>query len=102
MSTYLVPIAILTLLIFFNALYVAAEFSTVSARRTRVSQMAGSGNRLAKLLMPILEKSQALDRYVAACQLGITASSLVLGAYGQSAVAPWLIGPIGQLFIFLR
>lgn len=102
MSTYLVPIAILSLLIFFNGLYVAAEFSTVSARRTRVSQMAGTGNRLAKLLLPILESSQSLDRYVAACQLGITASSLVLGAYGQSAVAPWLIGPINQLLMWIE
>jgi len=102
MSTYLVPIAILALLIFFNALYVAAEFSTVSSRRTRVSQMSGSGNRLAKMLLPILESSQSLDRYVAACQLGITSSSLVLGAYGQSTVAPWLIGPIGQILVWIE
>ncbi len=102
MLTYLAPIAFLALLIFFNGLYVAAEFATVSARRTRVSQMAGSGNRLARLLMPILESSQSLDRYVAACQLGITASSLVLGAYGQSVVAPWLIGPVSQLLAWIR
>lgn len=102
MLTYFVPIAILSLLIFFNALYVAAEFSTVSARRTRVSQMAGSGNRLARLLMPVLDSSKSLDRYVAACQLGITASSLVLGAYGQSTVAPWLIGPIRQILEWIE
>lgn len=101
MSTFLVALAILSLLIFFNALYVAAEFSTVSSRRTRVSQMAGSGNRLAGLLRPILDSSESLDRYVAACQLGITASSLVLGAYGQNVLAYYLVSPIGRLLQWL-
>ncbi|RMD51852.1 MAG: HlyC/CorC family transporter [Candidatus Thermofonsia bacterium] len=78
------------LMIFFNSLYVAAEFATVASRRTKISQMAGEGNRAAKLLMPIIENSKQLDRYVAACQLGITISSLVLGAYGQNELAPRL------------
>ncbi len=101
MTTLLISFAILALLIFFNALYVAAEFSTVSSRRTRVSQMAGSGNRLAGLLLPVLESSQGLDRYVAACQLGITASSLILGSYGQSVVASWLVSPVEQLLVWI-
>ena len=84
MSSVLLAIFILAILIFFNALFVAAEFATVSSRRTRVSQMAGSGNRFARMLLPIVEDSQSLDRFVAACQIGITASSLVLGAYGQN------------------
>lgn len=63
--------------------------------------MAGSGNRLAGLLRPILESSESLDRYVAACQLGITASSLVLGAYGQNVVADYLVSPIGRLLQWL-
>ena len=70
-----------------NALYVAAEFATVSARRTRINQMAASGNRMARQLLPVLHDNQALDRYVAACQVGITATSLLLGAYGQNVLA---------------
>lgn len=84
-------------MIFFNALYVAAEFATVSARRTKVSQMAGAGDRLAQALLPYLENSKSLDRYVAACQIGITISSLVLGAYGQNAIARELVEPIASL-----
>lgn len=86
-------------MVFFNALYVAAEFATVSARRTKVSQLAGEGNRLAQALLPYLEDSKALDRYVAACQLGITISSLVVGAYGQNVIAGGLVAPITDLFI---
>lgn len=75
------------LMIAANALYVAAEFATVSARRSRIKEMAESGNRLAKMLLPVVQDKTALDDYVAACQVGITLSSLVLGAYGQSAIA---------------
>jgi len=80
-------LAVVSLMIFFTALYVAAEFSTVYARKSRIRQMATSGNSLAQLLLPIVEDRKALDTYIAACQLGITASSLVLGAYGQGTVA---------------
>ncbi|RME75381.1 MAG: HlyC/CorC family transporter [Chloroflexi bacterium] len=83
------------LIIFVNAFYVAGEFSAVSARKTRVQQMADSGNRLAKILLPIVEDGPKLDQYVAASQVGITVSSLVLGAYGQNtiaaAIAPYLL-----------
>jgi CBS domain containing-hemolysin-like protein len=91
-----VIILTVALMIFFNSLYVAAEFATVASRRTKISQMAGEGNRAAKLLMPIIENSKQLDRYVAACQLGITISSLVLGAYGQNELAPRLTSLLGS------
>ncbi len=81
-------VLVVSLLIFFNAMYVAAEFATVSARRTRVSQMAGEGNRMAQQLLPIMENSHLLDNYVAACQIGITISSLAIGVYGENQIAP--------------
>jgi putative hemolysin len=87
-------IAVTTILIGLTALYVAAEFATVSARRARISQQAAEGNSLARLLEPILDDPHQLDNYVAACQIGITVTSLLLGFYGQSAIAtaitPWL------------
>ncbi len=87
MGTVLVIVAVIATMIFFNALYVAAEFATVSARRTRISQEAAAGNWLARMLEPIIADTRRLDTYVAACQLGITASSLVLGFYGQATLA---------------
>ncbi len=89
--------AVVALMIFFNALYVAAEFATVSSRRTRISQMAGQGNRMAQLLLPIMENSKKLDNYVATCQVGITISSLVVGAYGQDRIATLLVNPLMSL-----
>ncbi|MCA9958170.1 MAG: hemolysin family protein [Chloroflexota bacterium] len=99
MSTTIVIIATVALMIFFNGLYVAAEFATVASRKTRISHLAGQGNRMAQLLVPIIEDSQMLDRYVAACQLGITVSSLILGAYGENMVAVLLEGPLAGLLV---
>ncbi|MDX1688042.1 MAG: hemolysin family protein [Candidatus Promineifilaceae bacterium] len=94
MTTVIITIGVVAILIFFNGLYVAGEFSTVSSRRTRVSQLAAQGNRLARQLQPIVENSRLLDRYVAACQLGITVSSLTLGAFGERYVATALVEPL--------
>ena len=77
---------VIAILIAFNGLYVAAEFAAVSVRRSRIRQMAEEGNRLARNLLPTLQDASRLDRYIAACQVGITVSSLVLGAYGQASL----------------
>jgi putative hemolysin len=83
---------ILTALIAINAFYVAAEFAAVSVRHSRVKQMAGDGQRLARRLWPVLNDGKNLDTYIAACQIGITWSSLVLGAYAQASITPRAAG----------
>ena len=77
--------AIIILLIAANALYVAAEFSAVGVRRSSVRRMAEDGSSLAKALLPHVDDAHRLDEYVAVSQIGITLSSLVLGAFAQAA-----------------
>ena len=84
----LVAALVVLLLIALNALYVAAEFAAVGSRRARLRRMAEDGNQLAARMVPIVEDAYALDRYIAVSQIGITLTSLVLGAYGQAVVAP--------------
>lgn len=79
---------IISLLIALNALYVAAEFAAVGVRRTRIQQLADEGSGLAARLLVLIDDAAALDRYIAACQVGITISSLVLGAFGEATLAP--------------
>ncbi|MCC6162027.1 MAG: HlyC/CorC family transporter [Acidobacteria bacterium] len=86
----LTSLLIVAAMVAVTALYVAAEFAAVSVRRSRVRQLAEDGHATAKRLLPILEDATGLDRYIAACQVGITLSSLVLGAYGQIAFGPAL------------
>ena len=86
----LAAILVVTALILVNGFYVAAEFAAVSVRRSRLQQLASDGNPIAAWLIPILESPAALNRYLAASQIGITLSSLVLGAYAQATFAIWL------------
>jgi CBS domain containing-hemolysin-like protein len=94
--TLLSVIFVVGILVGLNALYVAGEFASVSARRTRITQLAMEGNRLAKVVLPVLEDHHKLDNYIAASQVGITLSSIMLGIYGQRQLAPriepWLAG----------
>jgi CBS domain containing-hemolysin-like protein len=85
MLTALVVVVVLTVL---TALYVAAEFSAISVRRSRVRQMAEDGHFLALRLVPFVADARKLDTYIAASQIGITLTSLILGAYGQAAITP--------------
>ena len=86
--TLLITFLIILVMVGFNALYVAAEFATVGSRRSRVQESAESGSSQAKGLLAILQDHSKLDNYVAACQVGITLSSLVAGAFGQAQLTP--------------
>jgi putative hemolysin len=87
----------ITILILINALYVAAEFATVSSRRSRLTQLATGGNRLAENLLPVVQNRRLMDTYIATCQIGITASSLLLGFFGQARLTPLIEPIIAQL-----
>jgi CBS domain containing-hemolysin-like protein len=71
------------LLIVLNAFFVAAEFSLVSVRRTRVSQLVAAGDVPAQTVQSL---QRSLDRLLSTTQLGITLSSLALGWIGESTM----------------
>ena len=92
-----IPLLVIAVMVAFNALYVAAEFATVGSRRSRVQENAEAGSRPAARLLAILADPKRLDGYVAACQIGITLSSLVAGAYGQAQLTPLLEPLLGSV-----
>ena len=92
----LASVVIIVVLTLLTALYVAAEFAAVSVRRSRLRQLAEDGHWLALRLLPFVEDPHTLDRYIAASQIGITLTSLILGAYGQRAIAPDLAPYVEQ------
>ncbi|MEJ2758206.1 MAG: hemolysin family protein, partial [Anaerolineales bacterium] len=97
MSDLIITTFVLLILIGINALYVLAEFSTVSSRKARLSQLAEEGHPLANHVLNIVDHPHKLDAYVATSQVGITISSLVLGYYGQARLSSYLI-PVLQNF----
>jgi CBS domain containing-hemolysin-like protein len=83
MTTALLLLAVLVLVLL-NGFFVAAEFALVRVRRSRIEEEAEAGRRGARLVLRQLED---LSRYLAACQLGITLTSLGIGFLGEPAVA---------------
>ena len=79
-----------------NGFFVAAEFALVKVRESRIEQLSSEGRRSARFAQHIL---QHLDRYLSACQLGITLASLMLGALGEPAVSAVLLAALGTLGI---
>lgn len=67
-----------------NGLFVAAEFSIVRARRTRIARLVAEGRPLAGMVQ---HATMHPESFVAATQLGITMASLGLGWIGEPALA---------------
>ncbi|MEU0835715.1 hemolysin family protein [Streptomyces sp. NPDC005969] len=77
-----------------NAFFVGAEFALISVRRSQIEPAAVRGNRRAKAALWALEHLSAM---LATAQLGITVSSLVLGAVAEPAIAHLLEPPFHAL-----
>ncbi len=71
-------------LVLLNGMFVAAEFSIVTARRSRMESLAEKGNPLARLS---LRAHKDINNYLAATQLGITVASIGLGFVGEPVLA---------------
>ncbi|MGW4866317.1 hemolysin family protein [Streptomyces chartreusis] len=82
MTALQLAIGALTLLT--NAFFVGAEFALISVRRSQVEPRAKDGDKRARMTLWALEHLSAM---MATAQLGITVSSLVLGAVAEPAIA---------------
>ncbi|MDD2852319.1 MAG: hemolysin family protein [Desulfuromonadaceae bacterium] len=82
------------LLVVANGFFVAAEFSLVSVRRSRIATLADSGDTRAQKLLGLLDN---LNSYISATQLGITMASLALGWIGEPALSHILEAPLHGL-----
>src|SRR5258708_7285475 len=71
-------------LVALNGFFAAAEFSLVAVRISRVRQLVALGNASAKIVEELLRD---LHRVVSGVQLGITVTSLALGALGEATLA---------------
>ena len=81
-------------LVLANGFFVAAEFSIISVRKTRIDQLLAEGSRMAR---PVRRALDNPDQFIAATQLGITMASLGLGWIGEPALASLLEPLIGWM-----
>src|SRR5437762_9333694 len=71
-------------LILLNGFFVAAEYGLVTSRRTRIMELEHEGNRRARAVLRITGDP---PRFISAMQLGVTISSLAIGALGEQVLA---------------
>ena len=91
---FFIPFFLVFLLIVINAFFVTAEFSIVSVRRSRISQLAKAGDIQAQTVQSL---QRSLDRLLSTTQLGITLSSLALGWIGEKTMAVLIAHAITEL-----
>jgi CBS domain containing-hemolysin-like protein len=89
-------------LILLNAFFVAAEYGLVTARRTRIIELHHQGDRRAR---DVLRITSDPPRFIAAMQLGVTLTSLAIGALGESALSrafdPWMATALAIALAYL-
>jgi putative hemolysin len=82
--TILFELVAVGVLILLNAFFVAAEYGLVTARRTRIVELQHQGDRRAR---DVLRITSDPPRFIAAMQLGVTLTSLGIGALGEVALS---------------
>jgi putative hemolysin len=87
-----IPFQILAvlLLVLGNAFFVAAEYALVTARRSRLTELAEGGMLRARIALRIMDSPV---RFIGTVQLGITGFSIALGAVGEPIVEHWIDDP---------
>jgi putative hemolysin len=97
MSDFLRIILVL-FLVLGNAFFVAAEYALVTARRSRLEEIATQGSRRARIALRIMDSPV---RFIGTVQLGITAFSIALGAIGEPLVEHFLDPVLAQTVSFI-
>ena len=83
MSLFLELLAVAALILL-NGFFVAAEYGLVTARRSRIQELEQEGSRRARSIQGVLADP---PRFIAAMQLGVTGTSLAIGALGEPVLA---------------
>ncbi len=94
LTDFFINIFIILFLLFVNAFFVAAEFSLVKVRKTRLEQLSNEGNSNAKKALKLVND---VNRMLAAAQLGVTIASIALGWVAESTIVQ-IIEPVIRFF----
>jgi putative hemolysin len=77
-------IIVVLLLVVANAIFVAAEYALITARRTRLEERAENGSRPARTALRLMDEPV---RFISTVQVGITVAGIALGAIGEPLVS---------------
>ena len=91
-------ILFVVLLVAGNALFVAAEYALVTARRARLEERSRSGSRRARVALDLMDQPV---RFISTVQVGITVFSILLGAIGEPLVSDLFGGSVPRWVSFM-
>jgi len=77
-------LCVILILVAVNAFFIAAEYSLLSIRRTRLEQLVSEGNPRARLVQKLLADVGVL---FSGTQLGVTIASVLMGWLGEHTLA---------------
>jgi len=89
---------LILILIIGNAFFVGSEIALTSARRSRIKQLATTGNKSAKIVQLLHNEP---ERFYSVTQIGITLVSLALGAIGMVTLTQIMDPSIVRAFMYL-
>ena len=85
-------------LVLANAIFVAAEYALVTARRSRLEERAGAGSRSARIALGLMDEPV---RFISTVQVGITVSGILLGAIGEPLLSHFFEPALSYTLAFL-
>lgn len=90
----LLEILIILLLIVANGVFAASEMAIVSARKTRLQELAERGDQNAQIALNV---ANAPDRFLSTVQIGITLIGILAGAFGGATLSATLAAYLDQV-----
>jgi putative hemolysin len=80
-------VVVVFLLVLGNAVFVAAEYALVTARRTRLEERGEKGSRSARTALRLMDEPV---KFISTVQVGITVFGIALGAVGEPLISSFL------------
>lgn len=84
----------LLFLLLLNGVFAMSEIALISARRTRLQQLASEGNTGAAVALDLADKP---NQFLATVQIGITLVGILAGALGSATIAGHLAAPLARI-----
>jgi len=94
----LLRIIVVLLLVLGSAVFVAAEYALITARRARLEERAMSGNRGARAALRLMDEPV---RFISSTQLGITIFAILVGAIGEPLISDLMQPPLSNTVAFV-
>lgn len=94
MSTIAFEVIVIFLLLVANGIFAMSEIAVVTARKSRLQELANNGKARARAA---LELANAPNPFLSSVQIGITLVGILAGAFGGGALTEWIAAQLNTI-----